>query len=124
MTIILQDKGSIQGLARAEKVRHSSIQYWLKLYEIYGEHGLHSDNSFSISKSSKLPPLEIYFEALFNLQNLAIKTYLAERPKEKLLEDYFYIGADLENGISRERFHDVMNPLVTIASNNGFEFLY
>jgi hypothetical protein len=46
-----------------------------------------------------------------------------DKPKERLLEDYLYIGTDLKHGLSREKFFDVINPLVTIASNNGFEFL-
>jgi len=57
------------------------------------------------------------------LQELAIKTYLANNPRERMLEDYFYIGTDLKEGVSKEKFFDVVNPLVTIASNNGFEFL-
>lgn len=83
-----------------------------------------SDNSFNISKSNKLPPLEKYFEPFYALQDIAIRTYLNDRPNEKLLEDYFYIGTDLKQGLSRDKFYDVINPLVTIASNNGFEFLY
>jgi len=82
-----------------------------------------SDNSFNVSKSNKLPPLEKYFEPFYNMQEVAIQTYLADRPNEKLLEDYFYIGTDLRNGLSKEKFYNVINPLVTIASNNGFEFL-
>lgn len=83
-----------------------------------------SDNAFNVSKSNKLPPLEKYFDAFYTLQELAIETYLADRPNEKLLEDYFYIGTDLQQGLSKEKFYDVINPLVTIASNNGFEYLY
>lgn len=82
-----------------------------------------SDNSFNLSKSNKLPPMERYFESFYNMQALAIKTYIADRPNEKLLEDYFFIGTDLRYGLSREKFYDVINPLITIASNNGFEFL-
>ncbi|MBD1426731.1 HNH endonuclease domain-containing protein [Sphingobacterium arenae] len=83
-----------------------------------------SDNTFNVSKSNKLPPLEKYFDAFYNMQELALQTYLLDKPNEKLLEDYFYIGTDLRYGLSKEKFYDVINPLVTIASNNGFEFLY
>ncbi len=83
-----------------------------------------SDNSFNMSKSNKLPPLEKYFDSFYNLQELALQAYLTDRPNEKLLEDYFYIGTDLQQGLSKEKFYDVINPLVTIAFNNGFEFLY
>lgn len=82
-----------------------------------------SDNSFNLTKNNRLPPLERYFEPFYALQQLAIKTYLVNNLQEKLLEDYFYIGTDLKKGLSKEKFYDVVNPLVTIASNNGFEFL-
>jgi hypothetical protein len=82
-----------------------------------------SDNTFNISKSNKLPPLKKYFDSFYDLQELAIQTYIMDKPKERLLEDYLYIGTDLKHGLSREKFFDVINPLVTIASNNGFEFL-
>lgn len=83
-----------------------------------------SDNAYNIAKNNKLPQLEKFFDPFYALQELAINTYLREKPKEKMLEDYFYIGTDLKGGLSRDKFYDVINPLVTIASNNGFEFLY
>lgn len=83
-----------------------------------------ADNSFNMSKSNKLPPLELYFESFYQMQELAINTYILEKPEEKLLEDYFYIGTDLSKGLTKDKFFDVINPLVKIAANNGFEFLY
>ncbi|SFT09421.1 HNH endonuclease domain-containing protein [Sphingobacterium wenxiniae] len=82
-----------------------------------------SDNAFNVSKGNKLPPLDKYFDSFYDMQKVAIQTYMTSRPSEKLLEDYFYIGTDLQAGLSKEKFYDVINPLVTIASNNGFEFL-
>jgi len=82
-----------------------------------------ADNSFNLTKNNKLPQLDRYFESFYALQELAIKTYLTNNPRERMLEDYFYIGTDLKEGVSKEKFFDVVNPLVTIASNNGFEFL-
>lgn len=82
-----------------------------------------ADTSFNVTKNNKLPQLERYFEPFYALQEMAINTYLINNPHEKLLEDYFYIGTDLNKGLSKEKFYDVINPLVTIASNNGFEFL-
>lgn len=62
-----------------------------------------ADNSFNITKSNILPPLEQYFESFYELQRLALDIYLHERPKEKLLEDYFALNdiekADLDNAI-------------------------
>jgi hypothetical protein len=44
-------------------------------------------------------------------------------PKNKLLEDYLTIFPDLEKSFSKEKFKERIQPLITIASNNGFEFL-
>lgn len=82
-----------------------------------------ADKAFNLTKNNKLPPLEKYFEPFYGLQSLAIETYLKHKPNDRLLEDYFYIGADLSGGLPRDRFYDVINPMVTIAANSGFEFL-
>lgn len=83
-----------------------------------------ADHSFNMSKSNRIPPLEYYFDSFYKLQELALDTYIHHgKQHEKLLEDYFYIGTDLHKGLSKDKFYDVINPLVTIASNNGFEFM-
>ena len=81
------------------------------------------DKSFNIRKSNKLPLLDKYFSPFYNLQKIAFEIYTAKKPKEKLLQEYLYITPDFERGISEEKFFDVINPLITIAHNNGFEFL-
>lgn len=82
-----------------------------------------SDVNFNMIKSNKLPPLKEYFEPFYKMQSLALDVYLKESRKEKLLEDYLHITANIENGLSKQKFFSVINPLVTIAANNGFEFL-
>ncbi len=83
-----------------------------------------ADSNFNVSKSNRLPVLDRYFEAFYTMQDMAVRTYMRDKPRERLLEDYFYIGTDLNSGLSREKFYNVISPLVTIASNNGFEYLY
>jgi hypothetical protein len=64
------------------------------------------------------------------MQESAIKIVKEKNPKNKLLEDYLTIFSDLEetNDLSeyftKEKFRDRLQPLITIASNNGFEFMY
>jgi hypothetical protein len=82
-----------------------------------------ADKSFNSSKSDKLPPLEKYFNPFFTLQKAAIEIVKVKDPKNKLLEDYLTIFPNLDNSISEEKFREVIQPLITIASNNGFEFL-
>lgn len=82
-----------------------------------------ADSAFNLSKSNRIPPLDRYFEAFFQMQSLAVSTYVNSYPADKILQEYFYIGADISAGLSRQKLFDVINPLVSIASNNGFEFL-
>lgn len=51
-------------------------------------------------------------------------------PESKFLQDYLSILPDLAllNSLStenlRNRFKDNIQPLITIAANNGFEYMY
>lgn len=81
-----------------------------------------ADKSFNSSKGDKLPSLEKYFSPFFLLQEKAIEIMSKKSPKNRLLEDYLTIFPDLQS-ITRERFKERIQPLITIASNNGFEFL-
>jgi hypothetical protein len=82
-----------------------------------------ADKSFNYSKSDKLPPLEKYFNSFFALQRTAIEIVKDNNPKNKFLEDYLTIFPDLDKGFSKEKYRESIQPLITIASNNGFEFL-
>jgi hypothetical protein len=81
-----------------------------------------ADISFNSSKSDKLPPLEKYFNPFFDLQKVAIEIVKEKSPKNKFLEDYLTIFPELNN-LTKEKFRERIQPLITIASNNGFEFL-
>ncbi len=82
-----------------------------------------ADKCFNSSKSDKLPPLEKYFNSFFDLQKTAVEIVKSKNPKSKLLEDYLTIFPDLDRSFSKEKFREIIQPLITIASNNGFEFL-
>jgi hypothetical protein len=85
-----------------------------------------SDKSFNSSKSDKLPSMNKYFDSFFNLQQTAIKIVSEKEPKNKLLEDYFTILPELNNletNHTKIKFRDTIQPLITIAANNGFEYL-
>jgi hypothetical protein len=88
-----------------------------------------ADSVFNSSKSDKLPSLDKYFAPFFNLQKSAIDIVREKSPKNKFLEDYLTIFSDLEEikylpeNFTREKFKERLQPLITIASNNGFEFM-
>ena len=88
-----------------------------------------ADTIFNSSKSDKLPLLDLYFNDFFDLQYKALKTIYRVRPETKLLQDYLGFLPDLSllqtitPADLKHRFLDSIQPLVTIASNNGFEFM-
>lgn len=90
---------------RADIYRLSKLEENAPLYQLY-------DNTIVISEA-----WHPY------LQKLAVDTFTLHSPKERLLEDYLHIGADTNLSLSKKNLYNTISPLITIASNNGFEFL-
>lgn len=83
-----------------------------------------ADPSFNSSKSDKLPRLDKYFDPFFRLQQQALEIIRHKAPKNKFLEDYLTLfPLSGTQPLERQQFLEQIQPLVTIASNNGFEFL-
>ena len=82
-----------------------------------------ADKSFNSSKSNRLPILERYFEPFYQLQKNAYEIVRRRTPKNKLLEDYLTVLHMEEYSINHDKFKEIIQPLVLIASNNGFEFM-
>jgi len=81
-----------------------------------------ADKRFNSTKSDKLPH-DRYFDGFFGLQQTAINIMKSSHPKSKLLEEYLTIFPDYEDSFTKDKFRETIQPLITIASNNGFEFL-
>jgi len=84
--------------------------------------------SFNSSKSDKLPQLDKYFDGFYNIQKQAIEIMKVKASEHKLLEDYLSIFPDLHRVAElpltfKEKFKTTLEPLITIASNNGFQFM-
>ena len=84
---------------------------------------LPANPSFNSSKGNKLPILETYFSSFFNLQKNAYEIVMDKFPKNKLLEEYHTVLPAQTKSLSKEKFLDVLQPLISIASNNGFQFM-
>ena len=80
------------------------------------------DRSFNSVKSDKLPPFEIYFERFKNIQKSAFEFHLNRQNSERVLEDYLTIFPSLTH-FDEDIFQKPIQPLITIASNNGFLFI-
>jgi hypothetical protein len=79
------------------------------------------DKSFNSSKSNKLPDLTKYFDDFCNLQKTAFEIYKMNNPKGKYLEEYATIFQ--KDNFDRIKLKETLEPLITIAHNNGFSIL-
>jgi len=80
---------------------------------------------FNSSKGDKLPNMEKHFDAFFNLQKVAYEIVSHHNPKNVLLEDYLTVFPNKTDasGFDYGRFRENIQPLITIAHNNGFGYL-
>lgn len=125
--IVLEEVGSVSCIYTGEKIyRHSKYAIEHFIPYAFVSHDLiwnliPAQSAFNSKKSDKLPPLDKYFDDFFNLQNIAFQIIKDKSPDNILLQDYLSIFPNLE--INKEKFRNVLQPLITIANNNGFEFL-
>ncbi len=126
--LVVQELGSVKCIYTGEKLMVGTYAVEHFIPYNFVSHDLiwnliPADKSFNSSKSDKLPPLEKYFNSFFALQKKAIGIVKDKNPNNKLLEDYLTIFPDLDKNFTEEKFRERIQPLITIASNNGFEFL-
>lgn len=126
--LVLNELGSVDCIYTGKKL--TAMNYAVEHFIPYNfvSHDLiwnliPADKSFNSSKSDKLPSLDRYFNPFFDLQKAAIDIIKTKNPKNTFLEDYLTIFPNLEESFSQEKFRESIEPLIIIASNNGFEFL-
>ncbi|MDT3401246.1 HNH endonuclease domain-containing protein [Mucilaginibacter terrae] len=125
--IVINELGSVDCIYTNSKltVGHYAVEHFLPY--AFVSHDLMwnlipADPSFNSSKSDKLVPLEKYFRPYFELQQTALQIIQDKAPKHKFLEDYLTIVPDISL-FEYDRVFDQLQPMATIAKNNGFEFL-
>jgi hypothetical protein len=80
------------------------------------------DKEFNNRKSDKLPNKEQYFEKFYQLQEKAFYINKTLNPNSKYMEEYLTIFSSLD-AFNKERFKETIQPLIIIASNNGFSYM-
>jgi hypothetical protein len=82
------------------------------------------NSNFNTSKSNKLPLVKKYFDSFYKLQNDAIQVFGKSMPKN-FKEEYLSVFPNFEENkqINYSQYKDVISPLITVAHNNGFEYL-
>lgn len=82
------------------------------------------DKTFNFSKGDKLPSVQKHFDKFYKLQKTAYEIVKGYSSTNKYIEDYLTIFPDLENnGFDYLRYKETIQPLITIASNNGFSYM-
>ena len=81
--------------------------------------------TFNSSKSDKLPSMDKYFDKFFNLQKTAYEIVQKVNPKSKHIEEFLTIFPNIDNNniFDFQRYKETIQPLITIAHNNGFSYL-
>jgi hypothetical protein len=79
------------------------------------------DKSENSKKSNYLPRIETHFNPFFLLQKQAFEIIKFRDSKNKFLLDFLPITPELKE-IKHENLLNTIQPLITIANNNGFQF--
>jgi hypothetical protein len=80
-----------------------------------------ADPAFNSRKGDRLPVLDRYFPDFYRMQTEAVGIIREKKPHSRFLDDYVSVFKSLE--ISEEAYRDCIAPLLTIAHNNGFQYL-
>lgn len=83
------------------------------------------DKKFNSTKRDKLPSVNKYFDKFYNLQKIAFDIVKNHNSKNKYLDEYLTIFPNLDEGYEFDYlcYKETIQPLITIASNNGFSFM-
>lgn len=81
--------------------------------------------SFNSVKSDMLPEINLHFDKFYKIQKTAFEIVSKNNPKSKLLEEYINLFGKEQQEIDfeYEKFKEIISPLISIARNNGFEYL-
>ena len=82
-----------------------------------------ADPSFNSSKGSRLPQIGRYFKSFYEIQKTAFEIVKKKKPKSKILLDYLTIYDEHDFELTEQGLKKIIQPLISIASNNGFEFM-
>ena len=77
---------------------------------------------FNSSKSDRLPLYDKHFDKFFNLQKIAFEINKHHNSKSKYMDEFLTIFPNIDS-FEREKFSSTIQPLITMASNNGFLYM-
>jgi 5-methylcytosine-specific restriction endonuclease McrA len=80
------------------------------------------EKKFNSSKSDKLPLFEKHFDKFYNLQKVAFEINKHHNAKSKYMDEFLTIFPNIDI-FEKDKFSSTIQPLITIASNNGFLYM-
>lgn len=73
-------------------------------------------------KSDNLPLFNKHFDKFYDLQKVAFEINKHHNSKSKYMDEYLSIFPNIDS-FEKEKFSNTIQPLITIASNNGFLYM-
>ena len=73
-------------------------------------------------KSDNLPLFNEHFDKFYNLQKTAFEINKHHNSKSRYMDEYLSIFPNIDS-FEKEKFSNTIQPLITIASNNGFLYM-
>lgn len=80
------------------------------------------EKKFNSSKGDKLPLFDKHFDRFYNLQKVAFEINKYHNSKSKYMDEFLTIFPNTDS-FEKDKFSNTIQPLITIASNNGFLFM-
>lgn len=80
------------------------------------------EKKFNSSKSDKLPLFDKHFDKFYDLQKIAFDINKHHNSKSKYMDEFLTIFPNIDV-FAKDKFSNTIQPLITIASNNGFLFM-
>lgn len=127
--IYLNEKEDVKCIFTGEKLDESNYELdhfvpysWVSHDLIWNLVPVLSD--FNSSKNNKLPMLGEHFDSFFDIQKDALRI-LDNRLKKRFRDEYITIFKSYNSpeDFKYQKLLDAMEPQISAASNNGFEFL-
>lgn len=77
------------------------------------------EKKFNSTKSDKLPLFDKHFDKFFELQKVAFEINKHHNSKSKYMDEFLTIFPNIDE-FEKDNFSRIIQPLLTIANNNGF----
>lgn len=126
--VVFQEKGTIDCIYTGKRLSIEKKNFSLDHFVPYSfvSHDLiwnlyPIDKSENSRKSNLLPSVSSHFEPFYELQKSGFEIVKAKDSSNKFLEDFLPISPDLAE-LRRDALLNTVQPLITIASNNGFQY--